>query len=103
MNNNVSYDLLKRQEKMLEEQNKKLPSTEKLEYGGDGPYDPDMEARVAVLEEIARKTEALLERMDARMTRIEEREHSDFMKLLTFGLGATAVLLATMAHGFHWL
>lgn len=83
-----------------------------------------MEARVAVLEQIARSTERLLERMDARiehlelkmdariehlevklegrMDRLEQRHNSDFKWLLGAGLGATALLLGTMAHGFHW-
>jgi hypothetical protein len=62
----------------------------------------DMEARVAVLEEIARSTEKLLEKMDVRMEKMEDRQHSDFKWLLSLGIGATALLLATMAHGFKW-
>jgi len=61
-----------------------------------------MEARVAVLAEIARRNEKLLQKMDARMEKMEDRQHSDFKWLLSLGIGATALLLATMAHGFRW-
>lgn len=73
-----------------------------LAGGGDPPYDGGMEARVAVLEEIARNTERLLERMDARMTRIEDRQSRDLKWLVGLGLGATFSILVAMAHGFHW-
>jgi len=62
-----------------------------------------MEARVAVLKQIAKSNEKLLEKMDARMIKLEDRQHADFMWLLTLGLGATALILGTMAYGFHWL
>ncbi len=68
-----------------------------------------MEARVAVLEQIAKNTEKVLERMDARMDRmetrfdrIEDRQRSDFKWLLGIGMGGTGFLFAVMAHGFHW-
>jgi uncharacterized protein YhaN len=80
-------------------------------------YDVPMEARVAVLEQIAKNTEKVLERLDARMDRldarmdrlesrmerVEDRQSSDFKWLLAFGMGSTGFLFATMAHGFHWL
>jgi 4-aminobutyrate aminotransferase-like enzyme len=72
-------------------------------------YDASMEARVAVLEEIARNTEKLLERMDARMERMEDRmtkmseQHStDIRWLLALGMAATGLICAVMGHGFHW-
>jgi len=61
-----------------------------------------MEARVAVLAEIARRNEKLLQKMDARMEKMEDRRHSGFKWLLSLGIGATALLLATMVHGFRW-
>ncbi len=61
-----------------------------------------MEARVAVLEEIARRNEKLLQKMDVRMEKMEDRQHSDFKWLSSLGIGATALLLTTMAHGFRW-
>jgi len=68
-----------------------------------------MEARIAVLEQIAKDTRELLgridsrmDRMDTRMDRFEDRQISDFGWLLIMGIGTTAFLFATMAHGFHW-
>lgn len=71
--------------------------------GGGPPQGTGMEAKVAVLEEIARSTEKLLERMDERMTRIEDRQSRDLKWLIALGLAATFAILGTMAHGFHWL
>jgi len=69
-----------------------------------------MEARVAVLEEIAKNTQKVLERLDSRMDRfetrmerLEDRQNSDFKWLLALGMADTGLVLATMAHGFHWL
>jgi len=69
-----------------------------------------MDVRVAVLEQIAKNTEHLLAKIDARLDRMEDRQVSDFKWLLGLGIGATAALLAgtigllaTMAHGFHWI
>ena len=68
-----------------------------------------MEARIAVLEHIAKDTRELLgridsrmDRMDTRMDRFEDRQISDFVWLLIMGIVTTAFLFATMAHGFHW-
>jgi hypothetical protein len=68
-----------------------------------------MEARVAVLEEIARNTakvldrlEATMARMDDRMTRLEDRQSADFKWLLGTQLGIATFIFATLAHGFHW-
>jgi hypothetical protein len=77
--------------------------TSSLPDGGGPPYDGSMEARVATLEEVARNTEKLLEKMDERMKTLEDRQHSDFRWLISFGIAATAAILGTMAHGFHWL
>jgi hypothetical protein len=44
-----------------------------------------------------------MEPIDTRLDRMEDRHGSDFKWLLTLGIGATAFLFATMAHGFHWL
>jgi len=61
-----------------------------------------MEARVAVLEEIARSTKDALGRIEARLIRVEDRQNMDFR--ITFGALITTTLgLATlMAKGFHW-
>jgi hypothetical protein len=62
-----------------------------------------MEARVAVLEEIAKNTRKLLEKMDSRLERLEDRQNADFRWMLGLGIAGTGFLFATMAHGFHWL
>jgi predicted RNase H-like nuclease (RuvC/YqgF family) len=93
-------------------------------------YAAFMEARVAVLEEIAKNTHKVLERLDSRMDqldarmhrldarmdqfdtrmnrietrmdRVEDRQNSDFKWLMGFAIGSTGLLFATMAHGFYW-
>jgi len=68
-----------------------------------------MEARVAVLEQIAKDTKDVLTRMDTRMDRMEDRMArtedrmaSDFKWLFGLGLGATGFIVVVMAHGFRW-
>ncbi len=77
---------------------------------GEPPYKSTMEARLAVLEQIAKdmrdmlgRSDARMDRMDDRLARLEDRQSSDFKWLLGFGIGSTGFLFATMAHGFHWL
>ncbi len=91
---------------------------------GGGPYPPSMEARVAVLEEIARHTVVGLERLDRRFEAIDRRfeaidrrfdaleaqHRADFRWLLgvmlggfATMLGAFGAMLGVMAHGFHWI
>jgi hypothetical protein len=91
-----------------------MPDTPVAPSGG-GPYPADMESRVAVLEQIARSTNASLERIERRFDAIDRRfdalsaEHrSDFRWLLGVmigGFGATlggfGAILGVMAHGFH--
>ena len=69
-----------------------------------------MEARVAVLEQIARTTAATLERIDRRIDAVETTQRADFRWLLGVQIGmfgtmiaGFAGLLVVMAHGFHWL
>ena len=69
-----------------------------------------MEARVAVLEQIARSTVTSLERIERRLETVATEQRSDFRWLLGMMLGGTGTLLAAfagmlgvMAHGFHWL
>jgi CII-binding regulator of phage lambda lysogenization HflD len=98
--------------------------TNPLQPGGASAYVSGMEARVAVLEEIARNTVKVLERIEAsivhleermdkrmkemddrlsnRMDRIENRQTSDFRWMLGLGIGFGGFLWASMAHGFHW-
>jgi hypothetical protein len=88
-----------------------------IEPVGGGRYPGDMEARVAVLEQIALTTAASLERIERRLDGFDRRfdtlgaaQRRDFrwllgMMLSTAGmiLAAFTGLLGVMAHGFHWL
>jgi hypothetical protein len=69
-----------------------------------------MEARVAVLEQIARTTSAALERIERRLDSMGRRidvvvtdQRADFRWLLGVMLGGFGAMLGVMAHGFHWL
>ena len=55
-----------------------------LERGGGDRYPAGMEARVVVLEQIARTTTAALERIERQLDAISAEQH-------------------VMAHGFRWL
>lgn len=87
-------------------------------------YPPDMESRVAVLEQIARGNAAAFDRVDRRFEQVDRRfqqlerrleqiateHHADFrwlvgIMLAGFGtlIGMMAGMLGAMAHGFHWL
>jgi len=74
----------------------------RLPYGGELPYHDGMEARVAVLEQIAKDTKDVLTRVDTRMDRMEDRQAADFRWLFLLGLGATSFLFAAVGHGFRW-
>jgi len=103
-----------------------------IEPTPSGGYPSGMEARVAVLEQIARTTAAALDRIerrqDASVERIEQRldraeastrvefqrietrlgaieanARADHRWVLGILLGGFAGLLGVMAHGFHWL
>lgn len=74
-----------------------------LEIGGDGGDNGGMEARMAVLEQIAKNTEKVLDRMDTRLIRIEDGQKMDFRLLFGALITTTLGLAALMAHGFKWL
>jgi hypothetical protein len=61
-----------------------------------------MEARVAVLEEIAVSLKQLIEKMDRRMEKIEDRHDADLKWLIGIGIAGIGFLFATMGRGFHW-
>src|SRR5437773_1013121 len=100
------------------------PMRDTIEPPDPGRYPPSMEARVAVLEQIARTTAATVERLERRFEAIDRRfeaidrridaltsEHrADFRWQLGVMLGGFATMLGgfgamlgAMAHGFHWL
>jgi hypothetical protein len=63
----------------------------------------DVPARVAVLEQIARNTEATLTEIRADVREIRGQQDRDFRWLLGLYLAGTAAILGVMAHGFRWL
>jgi hypothetical protein len=102
-----------------------MPDTP-IEPSGRGRYPADMEARVAVLEQIARDTAATLQRLERRFDAVDHRfdnvdrridavavaeaQRAEFRWLLGVVLGGFATvlggigaMLGVMAHGFHWL
>jgi hypothetical protein len=80
-----------------------------LPSGGGPPYDSSMEARVAVLEQIAKDTKEILVEMKRDIRELRQDQKSDFRILFaalitaTLGLaGMIAGLGVIMAHGFKW-
>jgi hypothetical protein len=80
-----------------------------LEGGAGGGHDGGMEARVAVLEQIAKTTADTLIDIKVEMREIRSdlramREKHDVDFRITFAAGTAAVLsvVALMAKGFHW-
>ncbi len=67
------------------------------------PYDIVMEARVAVLEQIAQDTRDILARMDVRMNRMEDAPGGGLQMAAHAGHRRHGVLFTAMAHGFHWI
>ena len=78
-----------------------MPDT--LEPAGIGRYPPDMESRVAVLEQIARSLLSGQERIERRMDAMSADQRADFRWLLGIMLGGFSAIVGVMAHGFHWL
>jgi len=81
-----------------------------IEPPDPGRYPASMDARVAVLEQIARTTTATLERMERRLDSMDRRidtvitdQRADFRWLLGIMLGGFGAMLGVMARGFHWL
>jgi hypothetical protein len=100
-----------------------MPDTA-VERTASGPYPGDLEARVTVLEHIARADAATFERIERRFDAIDRRfealerrldaiiqEHrADFcwlvgIMLAMFGtmIAGFGGMLGAMAHGFHWI
>ena len=92
------------------------------------PYPRDMEARIAVLEHIAKTTAATLERLELRQDQLLDRmdrrfdaidrkfeaidrrydtlathHRQDFLWLIAVQVATIGGLLTAMARGFHWL
>jgi hypothetical protein len=73
-----------------------------LEGGAGGGHGDGMEARVAVLEQIAKSTAEALMDIKADLRSMRDKHDSDFR--ITFAAGTAAVLgvVALMAKGFRW-
>ena len=97
----------------------RMPRTERRPFdgGGNPPHDGGMEARVAVLEEIAKSTKEALVGIRSEMAEMRKEMRDGFKEAyaefrwllgLLIGLAAFTVagftrLLGVLAHGFHWL
>ncbi len=66
------------------------------------PHGRDMEARIAVLEEIASSTRGMLKELREDVRSVRDKQEADFR--ITVALQATSILALAglMAHGFHW-
>ena len=80
-----------------------------LAGGGGPPHDPHMEARIAVLEEIASATKLAITdlRQEVRETNrrvdvLHDVVERDFRLMFAALIAATLGLAALMAKGFHW-
>ena len=81
-----------------------------LETGGNPPDPPDMEPRVAVLEELAKGTKDALADLRAETRALRAEQRTDFRWLLGILIGGFVslgggmlALLGVMAKGFKWL
>jgi hypothetical protein len=61
---------------------------------------PSLEPRVATLEQIARDTLRVLDRIDRRMDSLEQRQHTDFLWLV--GIQLTGFAAAITAFSAGW-
>lgn len=88
-----------------------------IEFLPPASYHPTMEARIAVLEHIAKTTASALERLEQRQDQLIDRmdrrfEATDrrievlnqhFFWLVALQVATAGGLLMAMARGFHWL
>ncbi|WP_034961111.1 hypothetical protein [Komagataeibacter kakiaceti] len=62
-----------------------------------------MEARIAVLEQIAKDTKDVLKDLKTETSTLRSNQERDFRILFGAIITATLGLAALMAKGFHWL
>ncbi len=67
------------------------------------PYTTEMEARIAVLEQIAKDTKDILVDMKQDIRDIRHDQKTDFRLLFGALISAAIGLSYLMAHGFRWL
>lgn len=73
-----------------------------LAGGGGPPHDSHMEARIAVLEEIASATKQGMAEMRREIQALRADMQRDFRLMFGALIAATLGLAALMAKGFHW-
>ena len=71
---------------------------------------PNLEPRVAVLEQIAADMRDALARIERRLEALDKRQHTDFLWLVSLIIGGWATtfagfagVLGVLAHGFKWI
>lgn len=107
MNSGVEADnvvsLVRRNQAVLDEMQAQSAAGPAIAPGSGGPHTPDMEARVAVLEQIAKITAETLSEVKSKLRILRENHDRDFR--LTFAAVVTVALglAGLMAKGFHWL
>jgi hypothetical protein len=67
------------------------------------PNDMAMEARIAVLEEIAVSTRATLKDLRDDLRTVRARQEADFRILFAALIGVALGMAGLMAKGFHWV
>jgi hypothetical protein len=67
------------------------------------PNDTAMEARIAVLEEIAVSTRATLKDLRDDLRTVRARQEADFRILFAALIGVALGMAGLMAKGFHWV
>ncbi|KAB8125123.1 hypothetical protein D3W54_01170 [Komagataeibacter medellinensis] len=71
--------------------------------GGGGDGGGNMEARVAVLEQIAQDTKDVLKELKTEASTLRSNQERDFRLLFGAIIAATLGLAGLMAKGFHWI
>jgi hypothetical protein len=67
------------------------------------PNDTAMEARIAVLEEIAVSTRATLKDLRNDLRTVRARQEADFRILFAALIGVALGMAGLVAKGFHWV
>ena len=74
-----------------------------VEKGGGGGDNGSMDARVAVLEQIAKDTQGVLKEIKADLRAMRTSQAPDFRLLFGAIITVALGLAALMAHGFKWI
>lgn len=90
------------------------PTSPGVAFGGGGPQDPYMEARIAKLEASMEHVQEDIRDIKTELRNFRGQVHDDFKSdratarteflwLVGGAIAAVAVLVGVMAHGFHWI